>query len=444
MRNLTAIIVSFLRPEYMEKCVDSLHKTYPGIRIIVGENGHYNHQLHFQLKQINAKYVLLPFDSGVCFARNRLMDEVETDYVLIGDDDFFYDEGAKVDKMLSFLRKHKEFSIIGGRIQENEKLRNYQGYIKFELGSLILTPLDLKQNFQKSVLKYAPCDLTFNYFVARTKDIRNQRWDEKIKVAYEHADWFIGIQKAGVKVAFSPEPIVIHRPKTEKCISPEYAKFRTRRSDKDYFYEKHDLDEIVEFTGQIDYREGDVGRTRKKSVFSVVCTIGDGEGFIKTHKSVLNQRCREATERLAVDTTGYSVPKEWATLHHAGNEMSARNVGVMNSEGEFVVFIKSGDEICPGFLSLLASKMTPKTGIMISDWMGDKFMPMRKFTIGDLPGLKLPPVYLIRAALLQELGGYDVNLPIELADKEIFKKVMQKGYDVGIFNEALVKTRKSW
>ena len=248
MRNLTAITISFLRQEYTRKCVQSLIDNYSCIKILVAENGEYDKDMHKFLEAKGIQYHLMPFDSGVCFARNRLIDEVKTKYVLIGDDDFFYTETSQVDKMVKFLETHKEFSLIGGRIMEDGTIRDYQAKVLIKDGLLQQIPLkpeDL-QVCEVSGLRYQEAHLTFNFFVARTEDIKDARWDQNIKVAYEHSDWFIGLQKLGIPVAFSPDPIVIHKPKLTGRIDPRYLTFRSRRSDKEYFFSKWGLTDFID------------------------------------------------------------------------------------------------------------------------------------------------------------------------------------------------------
>lgn len=238
MNNLTAIVISFLRPRYTADCIRSLRETYPDINILVGENGHYNKELEEICQEVDAEYIDLEFDSGVPAGRNELIKRVETDYVLVGDDDFLYDEEAKVDQMVDFLESKKEFDLVGGRVFENGQVKNYQGYIEIYDDHLNYVAVhenevDKKDNF--SGLSYKEVDLTFNYFVARTDEIKDVLWDENIKVAFEHSHFFIHLKKAGKKVAFSPEPIVKHKHQ-DYGISDEYKKFRTRRSDKHYFF----------------------------------------------------------------------------------------------------------------------------------------------------------------------------------------------------------------
>lgn len=253
MNNITAILITFLRPGYTKACIDSLQKEYKDIKIIVGENGNYSKKMKAFCQARGVKYVEMPYDSGVCFARNRLVELVDTEYVLIGDDDFYYDENAGVEKMLKFLSSHNEFDLIGGRVSVNGEVGNYQGFIEKHFDHLNTIALDLNSEFnfdEKSRLRYLQVDLTFNYFLARTGKVKQVKWDEEIKVAYEHYSWFADFKEAGHKVAFSPDPIVVHKPNWVKSEqAQEYLAFRTRKSDKERFFERFNINYHIGMNG---------------------------------------------------------------------------------------------------------------------------------------------------------------------------------------------------
>jgi hypothetical protein len=255
MSDVTAIVISFLRPGFTEACIRSLRACYPDIRVIVGENGEIDARLRSACAEVGARYVVLPFDSGVCRARNRLVSLAETEFVLVGDDDFLYDAGARADDMAAFLRSRRKFDLIGGRITENGKLRDYQGYSELVEGpprrmvSHALDPEDAKTD-SKSGLRFMPADLTFNYFVARTEKVRAVPWDEEIKVAYEHFSWFFDFKLAGNRAAFSPDPVVIHKPKgVDARADARYRQYRVRKDDKRRFFERFGIAYFVGMEG---------------------------------------------------------------------------------------------------------------------------------------------------------------------------------------------------
>ncbi len=251
MKHTTALLISFLRPEYTMACVKSLRENYPDIQILVGDNGEFNQELKDFINEHGGRYFVLPYDSGVSYARNRLMELMTTEYVLVGDDDFFYDKNARADDMEKFMLGHPEYVLIGGRISNKGVVANYQGVINILPDHLHYIPLDPEalEYDEDSGLNYQTADIVFNYFVARISEIKDVKWDENIKVAFEHSDWFLSLKKAGGRaVAFTPDPVVIHKPEHVgvKKIK-QYQGYRYRSSDMTYFFTKHGIDYLIGF-----------------------------------------------------------------------------------------------------------------------------------------------------------------------------------------------------
>lgn len=256
MNNVTAIVISFLRPGYTKACIESLRANYGDIKILVGENGEESADMRAFCQSHNVGYIPLPYDSGVCVARNRLVNLVDTDYVLVGDDDFYYTPSARLEQMKAFLDARTEFDLIGGRVSVQGVTKNYQGMIDLLPDHIRVMPLDPEAGERDEVsgLRFAPADLTFNYFLARTEVVRRVPWDEQIKVAYEHLSWFIDLKLAGGKVAYTPDAVVVHKPDfVDPQQSEEYSVFRHRREDKARFFERHKIEYILDINGYQDF-----------------------------------------------------------------------------------------------------------------------------------------------------------------------------------------------
>lgn len=258
--NLTALMITFLRPAYTKHCINSLRATYNDIKIIVAENGEFDDDMKQFCDRVGAEYHLMPFDSGVCYARNRLVELAKTDYVLVGDDDFEYNQDAKVEQMLRFMEKNKGFDVIGGRVKEGGVLRNYQGFIDLNVGHFHYHALNVDEikydKCEVSGLRYCKADITFNFFIGKRSKLLAVKWDEQIKVAFEHSDWFIMLKQANGNVAFSPDPIVVHKPNIGFKPSAEYLDFRNRKSDKRRFFTKHNLAYVIDMGGHKSFSSG--------------------------------------------------------------------------------------------------------------------------------------------------------------------------------------------
>ena len=247
MKNITAIIVTFLRDEYLNVCVESLKQTYPDISIIIGDqNPSEDKKKHFE--SLGARYVELEYDCGLCKARNELVRLADTNYILIGDDDFKYNEGAKVEEMLKIIEGNKDIDLVGGRIIEGRQIKNYQGFIEEKDKHFIYKPLE--DNEKSSFV-----DLIFNFFVAKRSAVVAVKWDDEIKVAYEHSSFFIDFKRAGYKAFYCPDSIVIHKPFVEHLSKEnhnKYIDFRSRKSDKKRFFTKYGIDYAIDMHGNMD------------------------------------------------------------------------------------------------------------------------------------------------------------------------------------------------
>jgi len=253
MKNLTAIIINFLRDDYTVDCVKSLREQYPEIQILVGDqNKKTSKELNNVCKENGAEIVRLPYDCGLSRSRNILVEKVKTDYVLVGDNDFLYTDSSKVDKMLEFL-ENSNFDLIGGRIKENE-VRNYQGFIDIirfpnSIQCRRLNNQDIASKKLNS-LTYEKIDLVFNFFVARTDILRKNKWEERIKIGWEHTLFFINLKKNRVNVAYSPEPIVLHKFQNYEK-KEDYKFFRGRGEEsKEVFFDVLGIDFFVDIHGK--------------------------------------------------------------------------------------------------------------------------------------------------------------------------------------------------
>lgn len=252
IENVTAVIKTFLRDDYLYACVRSLRETYPDIKIIVGDGGRPSQTKRDYVESLGGEYYELPFDCGIAVGRNTLVGKVKTDFVLIGDDDFYYEQESNLEAMLTLL----EISdVAGGGVRQDGKLLGYQGFMRIEGDHLQYQRLLLDAWENHKGLRYKPCDLTFNFFIGKRDVLLAAGWDENIKVAYEHSDFFLTLKELGYKVVFTPHSIVTHKPdfiNISEEVRNEYKRYRMRREDKERFFNKRHLKTMTDMWGYTD------------------------------------------------------------------------------------------------------------------------------------------------------------------------------------------------
>jgi hypothetical protein len=88
---------------------------------------------------------------------------------------------------------------------------------------------------------YTLADQVVNFFIARKEIFSEVRWDERIKVEWEHMDFFLNLAKTKWKAAVCLDAKAVHiRSENE----PEYNEAR-RSGVPSYFFQKHGISNVI-------------------------------------------------------------------------------------------------------------------------------------------------------------------------------------------------------
>jgi len=246
--DVTAIVKMFLRDEYSMECIRSLMRNFPSIRIIALDDGHHTEEKDGFFHENRIRYVKTPFDIGLGHARNVLSRLVETEYVLVGDDDFYYTPDCGIKNLLRLM---DVADIACGRVSEDGAFNDYQCLIRrTDDGGMKWSKADAQWLVHDGI-PYMQADVAYNFYIAKSAKIRGM-WDDAIKVAYEHSDFFLTAKAQGIKAVFTPYSTVIHKPPHVRNDFPEYSDFRRRRSDKEHFFRKWGADWYEDMKGNRD------------------------------------------------------------------------------------------------------------------------------------------------------------------------------------------------
>jgi len=245
---VTALIKTFLRDEYLFTCVSSLRRHYPYMKIIVADDGHCSNEKEARLKESGvSEYIALPWNQGVSRGRNILIDACGTPYFLVGDDDFYYTEETRLGDM---VRMMEVADLAGGAVRYCDTLQHYEATLEWVPESKGLIHREINRNYKMHEgIRYADAELTFNFFIAKTELARKIRWEDSIHVIFEHEDFFMAGCLRGMKVVYCPNSIVTHR-KVELPTIPEYEEIRWNREDKAKFFKKWGLSFVQDVQGR--------------------------------------------------------------------------------------------------------------------------------------------------------------------------------------------------
>ena len=176
---LTAVIKTFERPRRCMALIESVHRYFPGLPIIVvddsREPGDYP----------GCRLIHLPFDSGLSAGRNAGLAEVQTEYFLTLDDDFLFDRQTDLTGALAILDQHPEIDLLAGEVVDLPL------FIKHDTRGSRLFPTDKLPRIPEGTI-VGPAEIMAkvpNFFVARTDAVRLIGWDPELKLL-EHADFF--------------------------------------------------------------------------------------------------------------------------------------------------------------------------------------------------------------------------------------------------------------
>jgi GT2 family glycosyltransferase len=239
---VTAIIKTFERPRSLDRLVRSIRRYYPALRVIVGDDS------VTAYPRTDVDYVRLPVDVGVAAGRNAILELVETPYFLTLDDDIAFTAQTRIERLLETLVRHDAALVSGDLIDCEQRFslwvrrrrQIYHGVIRRDGDSLRLVP-----GYASILGEAYECDLTPQFFLARTDVIRQVGgWFAPLKMD-DHHELFLRLKEHGQRVLHRPDVWAEHWQETPLV----YAAFRAR----DYLpvmASRHGLRRITDFAGR--------------------------------------------------------------------------------------------------------------------------------------------------------------------------------------------------
>lgn len=191
------------------------------------------------------------YDIGLSAARNRLIEQVSTDYFVLCDDDFVIDNNFHIGNAIRILDEEPEIDGVGGAYRDviyNPSMHldsfvdrhfTFQAAYEPKTGSLVRVPfyhLPLSACFD-SERGALPADILQNLALFRTSafGMSALHWDERMKITGEHLDFYVkNLIKDKKQFVFDPGFSVLHNRVHNKA----YREKRSRIDGIELFYEK--------------------------------------------------------------------------------------------------------------------------------------------------------------------------------------------------------------
>lgn len=243
---IAIIIPTFLREEKIKDCIESLLKTFgdvnrfqPWFKIYIGEQAHITPTkkiLYDYLQQLGHKIITLPYNCGLSYARNYLIEQTNEPFILISDDDYIFNDLTNFEPMINTLLLNENVGIVGGALNDREThpTRIYIDKIKNNTSNkltYITKPINYslsKSTINQKSYRYFKTELVSNFFLAKREIFHDIKWDNELKLV-EHSDFFLRLKTTKWIVLFTPDTVVQHHPENNP---PEYCSFRDAKNGK--------------------------------------------------------------------------------------------------------------------------------------------------------------------------------------------------------------------
>jgi len=243
-------IKTFLREESLFKAIDSIEK-YISIpyRLYIADDGDISVKKEYLYQQLEKKghvIIKLPFNSGISVGRNEIVKRFKEDYILIMDDDIAIQDSEIITNMKNVLDAKDDTGICSGMLHsENGSYlisEKYQKGLQFELdrGILIRHP-SARKIYKTKDSMYVYADQVVNFFLAKKEVFDDVMWDNRIKVEWEHLDFFLQLKKTKWKVTSCLNSKAIHM----NSIHDSNYNYYRRSVSNNYFYSKHEIHKVL-------------------------------------------------------------------------------------------------------------------------------------------------------------------------------------------------------
>jgi hypothetical protein len=218
------LAVTFGRPMAIQRLIRTARGRYPHLSIYVADQSEPDPFMDEFYEENRVNIVRTGPDSGVAFSRNRLLEEIEEDYVLVSDDDVIFLPETSLEVPLQILEARPDLGVVGGRLWNVE---THKGEV---LRDNLFWELLFLEDHQHSTLTTAPVhlfprepqtvageriflsDSVLNFALFRRSCFSETiRWDPQFKSNGEHEDFYVNWKHNGrLKIAYSPGFVAEH------------------------------------------------------------------------------------------------------------------------------------------------------------------------------------------------------------------------------------------
>jgi len=224
--------------------------------VIVADDGEKDQEKERVYKEMDTylplKVLKLPYDSGLAYGRNKIVESTKTPYLFIMDDDMKVLDKNSIFFMKQILEGDQELGAIGGILIEKGRIYSGGCNLYYKNNYIVRdNPESINIRFANGI-PYIHFDQILNAALFRMKCLKDYSWDNYYKINFEHLDFYWAHKKLGKwKFAITPIAFFAHNPGGDNI----YKNFRLSRDrykqSREYLLKKWNLEGVIDI--QMDF-----------------------------------------------------------------------------------------------------------------------------------------------------------------------------------------------
>ena len=219
------------RPDVTIAHISSIRKLYPEIEIFVVDDGQKN-QTDMYKSYTRLSYVHVGYDLGLSACRNRLVNMMDSEYVVIIDDDMIWNDSYDIYEAVRRLQNTNKKLLT---IALDNQINPYIGHLfkNDNDDSLHFCHFDEMEKRQHRNSVYPECyntDIGLNIILAQRSFLLENPWPEEYKVG-EHALYFWLLKKNAPNNIIACLDMSVHHNNQEHTKTQSYIKNRQRAAE---------------------------------------------------------------------------------------------------------------------------------------------------------------------------------------------------------------------
>lgn len=228
--SIAILITTFLRDKLLYSTLQTILTNRPNDSIVlIADQGYTseekNIEIDFFKSQMPLEYFKLPFDCGLSYGRNFLVNkakEMQIPFCLISADSIQFIEKYDFSPLLDIFNKSEQLGLVGFELKNSKCPWEFN--IEIKKNNLIY---QYSHDYKEiGNIKFLKVDICRNIFLAKTNSLESL-WDEEMKLC-EHTLAFLEYKKRGYDVYWTDK---YSFKRTNTVVSDEYNSYRKRQND---------------------------------------------------------------------------------------------------------------------------------------------------------------------------------------------------------------------